>query len=192
MEHVYIMLSATNSVLATAIGTITQKKYNHISIAFDVELQEVYSFGRLHPKNPINGGFSKEDVTSDFYLKAECQVYKLEITKNQLASLRAVIHSYEEKKEDYHYNLLGLLTAWAKIPWYREYAYFCSEFVSTVLIKSKVLNQQLIPSITAPHEIIDNLNVELIFKGYMWQYKLTGLPLGYIRRLKNFVQARMI
>lgn len=185
------MLSATNSMLATTIGVVTKKKYNHISISLDKELNEVYSFGRLTPNNLFIAGFSREDVTSDFYLKAECQVYELQITDTELVKLRAVLKEFEKNKSDYHYNLLGLITAWAKIPWNRKYAFFCSEFVSTVLIESEILNGNLIPSITSPHDILDNLNLELIFEGTMWQYKLLDLPSGYIQRFKNYVYTRI-
>ena len=177
------MLSATDSMLATAIGTVTGKKYNHISISLDKELTEVYSFGRLNPNNPIIGGFSRENVTSDFYLKAECQIYKLKIRSAELEKLELVIEEFIENKENYHYNLLGLLTAWAKIPWDREYAYFCSEFISTILIDSEILEDTLIPSTTTPHDILELLSLELVFEGYMWQYKLLDLPIGYIQRV---------
>ena len=191
MERIYIMLSATSSMLSTAIGTVTKKKYNHISISFDKELNEVYSFGRLNPNNPIIGGFSREQVTSNFYLKAECQIYELEVTKLELEKIRSIINRYEENKRYYYYNLLGLITAWLNIPWDRPNAHFCSEFVSTVLIEADVLSNTLIPSITTPHDIVNNLDLSLYYEGYMWQYKLLDLPVGYIQRMKNFVHIRM-
>lgn len=191
MEHIYIMLSATNSILSTAIGVVTKKKYNHISISFDKELDEVYSFGRLNPNNPFSGGFSREQVTSNFYLKAECQIYELEVTREQLKKIRAIIDQYDKNKHYYYYNLLGLVTAWLNIPWDRPDAYFCSEFVSTVLIESDVLDKSLIPSVTRPHDIINNLDLALYFEGHMWQYKLKNLPLGYLQRLKDYVQVRI-
>lgn len=191
MEHIYIMLSATNSMLSTAIGVVTKKKYNHISISFDKELDEVYSFGRLNPNNPFSGGFSREQVTSNFYLKAECQIYELEVTREQFKKIRAIIDQYDKNKHYYYYNLLGLVTAWLNIPWDRPDAYFCSEFVSTVLIESDVLDKSLIPSVTRPHDIINNLDLALYFEGHMWQYKLKNLPLGYLQRLKDYVQVRI-
>ena len=191
MEHIYIMLSATNSMLSTAIGVVTKKKYNHISISFDKELDEVYSFGRLNPNNPFSGGFSREQVTLNFYLKAECQIYELEVTREQFKKIRAIIDQYDKNKHYYYYNLLGLVTAWLNIPWDRPDAYFCSEFVSTVLIESDVLDKSLIPSVTRPHDIINNLDLALYFEGHMWQYKLKNLPLGYLQRLKDYVQVRI-
>lgn len=191
MEHIYIMLSATNSLLSTAIGTITKKKYNHISISLDKELNEVYSFGRLNPNNPLIGGFTREQVTSNFYLKAECQIYELEVTGEQLDTLKSIIIQYEENKYYYYYNLLGLITAWLNIPWDRPNAYFCSEFVSTVLIESGVMENSLIPSITKPYDIINNLKLALYFEGHMWQYKLQDLPLSSLQRLKDYVHLRL-
>lgn len=191
MGKIYVMLSATNSILSTAIGTVTKKKYNHISIAFDKELTEVYSFGRLEPSNPFIGGFSREQVTSNFYLKAACQIYELEVTEEQLQKLRTSISRYEENKHDYFYNLLGLMTAWLDIPWDRPNAFFCSEFVSTVFIESDILDIALIPSLTRPYDVIDNLNLSLYYEGRMWQYKLQDPPLGYMQRLKDFVHVRI-
>ena len=191
MDSVYIMLSATNSVLSHAIGTVTRKKYNHISISFDKELNEVYSFGRLKPNNPFIGGFSREQVTSDFYLKAECQIYELEVTEVQLDKLKTIIDHYNENKEYYQYNLLGLITAWLKIPWDRPNTFFCSEFVSTILIETDLLDRSLIPSITRPYDIIENLDMPLYYEGFMWNYKLKDLPLGYYRRLKNYIHLRI-
>lgn len=191
MGKIYVMLSATNSMLSTAIGTVTKKKYNHISIAFDKELTEVYSFGRLEPSNPFNGGFSREQVTSNFYLKAACQIYELEVTEAQLEKLRTSINRYEENKHDYFYNLLGLMTAWLEIPWDRPNAFFCSEFVSTVFIESDILDIALIPSLTRPYDVIDNLNLSLYYEGHMWQYKLQDPPIGYMQRLKDFVHVRI-
>lgn len=191
MEHVYIMLSATSSMLSTAIGAVTKQKYNHISISFDIELDEVYSFGRLNPNNPFSGGFSREQVTSNFYLKAECQIYELDVTGEQLEKLRTIINQYNKNKHYYYYNLLGLITAWLNIPWDRPDAFFCSEFVSTILISADVLDNALIPSITRPHDIINNLNLALYYEGPMWQYKLKDLPIGYFQRLKDYVQVRM-
>ena len=115
----------------------------------------------------------------------------MQISYTELANLRAVLKEFEENRSDYHYNLLGLITAWAKIPWNRHYAFFCSEFVSTVLIESEILNENLVPSITSPHDILENLNLELIFEGTMWQYKLLDLPSGYIQRFKNYVYTRI-
>lgn len=186
------MLTATNSILAGAIGTITRKKYNHISISLDKELTEVYSFGRLNPNNPIMGGFSQEDVTSDFFLKAECQVYELKVLNAEFKKIESVIETYKEYRNYYHYNFLGLITAWGNIPWDREFAYFCSEFVSTVLIEADLLDKYLEPSTTSPYDIIDRLDVDLIYEGDMWEYKLLGLPVGYIQRFKNFVNTRFI
>ena len=43
---IYVVLSQTHSMLAKTIKSITHEKYSHISIAFDANCEEMYSFGR--------------------------------------------------------------------------------------------------------------------------------------------------
>ena len=43
---IYIVLSQTYSMLARTIKSITREKYSHVSIAFDENCDEMYSFGR--------------------------------------------------------------------------------------------------------------------------------------------------
>lgn len=46
----------------TIDSSVYQEPLNHVSIALDRELTEVYSFGRKQPDNPFIGGFVKEDI----------------------------------------------------------------------------------------------------------------------------------
>ena len=56
-KTIYIILTETGSLLSRAIQVYTQKNFNHVSIAFDPELKEMYSFGRKYENNPLIGGF---------------------------------------------------------------------------------------------------------------------------------------
>ncbi|MCL1950335.1 MAG: hypothetical protein FWF59_11445 [Turicibacter sp.] len=47
--EIYIVLTKTSSVASKLIGCYTKKPYSHVSIAFDKELKQVYSFGRKRP-----------------------------------------------------------------------------------------------------------------------------------------------
>lgn len=53
---VYIMLTNTGTLFTKLIQGYTKAPYNHASISFNRELSELYSFGRKHPANPLNGG----------------------------------------------------------------------------------------------------------------------------------------
>lgn len=171
MANVYLLLTGTSSVLSSMIGVVTHEQYNHISISLDKELTEVYSFGRINPSNPFNGGFVKEDTTSDFYSRALCQVYELEVDEKEYESLKRMIQVFKNQETLYSYNLLGLVTAALKIEWNRPYIFFCSEFVSHLLIESNILTINQPPSTTTPQEILKGLDVTLIYEGTIYEYK---------------------
>ncbi|MFR7463045.1 MAG: tyrosine-type recombinase/integrase [Clostridia bacterium] len=56
MKKIYIVLTHTGTTLSKIIKTYTKDEFSHVSIALDNKLQEMYSFGRLHPYNPFWGG----------------------------------------------------------------------------------------------------------------------------------------
>ena len=49
MKKIYIVLTHTGTTLSKIIKTYTKDEFSHVSIALDNKLQEMYSFGRLHP-----------------------------------------------------------------------------------------------------------------------------------------------
>ena len=62
MKDVYIVLTDTGSVFTRMIKFFTRKPYNHVSISLDEDLETLYSFGRLKPRNPFFGGFVEEKI----------------------------------------------------------------------------------------------------------------------------------
>ena len=79
-NKIYILLTHSGSLLSKCINVYTKEPYTHVSIAFDEELKELYSFGRLRPKNPIFAGFVKEDIVNGTYARfpnTRCALYSL-------------------------------------------------------------------------------------------------------------------
>ena len=62
IDHVYIVVSQTGTVLSRILKLATGAKYNHASVSFDDSLKTMYSFGRLNPYNPFFGGFVREST----------------------------------------------------------------------------------------------------------------------------------
>ena len=60
MQKVYIVLTHTGTLLSNLIKLYTKNDYSHVSLAFDQELNEMYSFGRLYTYNAFIGGFVRE------------------------------------------------------------------------------------------------------------------------------------
>lgn len=60
MKHIYVVISQTASIVSRLIRWSTGDPYTHASISLDQNLDEMYSFGRIFPNNPLIGGFVKE------------------------------------------------------------------------------------------------------------------------------------
>lgn len=167
---VYIIVSDTGSLLTKAIKMYTKDPYNHVSIALDKELKEVYSFGRKNEYNPFFGGFVNENVNSHLLKNAECEVYELEVTLEQLYTIRQKLQSFEKERESYQYNFLGLIAIMLNIDFVRENHYFCSQFVSSVLAESEIKITDKPFHYATPNDFRNYKNQVLLFKGSMKHY----------------------
>ncbi|MGO2083577.1 hypothetical protein [Vagococcus sp.] len=167
---VYLIFSATDSILSKLIGAYTQKPYNHVSIAFDENLKNVYSFGRKKISNPLIGGFVKEDFYHPFFLCSQCRVYSLDITLEQLNSLKALIHYFEDRQQDLQYNFIGLLTLALNFNFERQNAYFCSQFVATILKEANVCSFTKKSHFIKPYDLMDEVPLVLEYEGSVVNY----------------------
>lgn len=67
MKKVYFVLTYSGTILGQIIRMKTRREYSHVSIALDEQLQEMYSFSRLHPYNCFVGGFVHERINEGSY-----------------------------------------------------------------------------------------------------------------------------
>ena len=174
-------------MLSSVIGMVTNERYNHISLSLDKELNKVYSFGRKKPNNPLIGGFVKEDTTSDFLSRASCQVFELEVTDEQYEQIEKNIHFFENHMDLYSYNSLGLIPAALNIPLVRPHNFFCSEFVSHILIETGVMERVKEPSIMTPQDVVEYLDMVLIYEGTIYEYKKLAKGRSLPRRIMHSV-----
>jgi hypothetical protein len=143
---------------------------NHASIAFDSDLNEVYSFGRKNPSNPFFAGFVKEDVRGEFFEHSTCALYRCTIDHSAYVNIRNQIHYMEKNRDQYKYNLLGMLGIMLNIEMKREYAYFCSQFVASVFEQSGV-NLVDKPSLfVTPADLEKTALLELVYHGRLHAY----------------------
>ncbi len=170
MEKIYIILTHTGTNLSKLIKNYTKDEFSHVSIALDRELKQMYSFGRLHPYNPIWAGFVHEYIDDGtfkrFYL-TKTRVYELSITKEQYDVIKNTIQQIE--KENYTFNILGLFAAGfrKKIKWKK--AFYCAEFVKYVLDEARIQNN--LPEVVKPEDFKQMKDLKEIYKGYLKEYK---------------------
>jgi hypothetical protein len=171
-KKIYILLTDTGTILTRLIKSYTKKPYNHASIAFDAELMEVYSFGRKSAKNPFIGGFVREDIDSVIFRQADCALYSLNITAAEFQKMYQYIQEIASEKEKYRYNFIGLFGVLFQKPIKRKNAFFCSQFVASVLKESKVIDfedEEL--SLVKPSDLTHLANFELVFEGGLNDYQ---------------------
>lgn len=174
-KQIYILLSHSGSILSKLINIYTRKNYTHVSLGLDKDLEELYSFGRLRPYNPVLGGFIKEDILNGTYNRfpnTKCAIYFLTVTKSQYERLEVEIEKFKKEQEKYKYNLLGLVGVMINRPVHREYSYFCSQFVSEVLSNSGINIIQKTPSLTCPVDFLECKELEIVYEGALKEYKL--------------------
>ncbi|MDR7079436.1 hypothetical protein J2Y03_004494 [Neobacillus niacini] len=170
MTEVYILLTNTRSVLTKLIRLYTKKPYNHASIAFDYALTEVYSFGRKIAGNPFIGGFVKEDVRASLFKQADCAIYSFTVTEAQMQKMKHYLQEIEAAKKQYRYNFLGLFGVMLNKPIDRKKAFFCSQFVATILIECNIIQFEKPLSLIAPHDLQKVCKFQFVYEGKLKEY----------------------
>ncbi len=172
-KQIYILLSHSGSILSKLINIYTKTTYTHVSLGLDKDLDQLYSFGRLKPYNPVIGGFIREDILNGTYTRfphTKCAIYLLTVTEEQYEKLANEIKRFTQEQEKYKYNLLGLVGVIVNRPIQREYSYFCSQFVTEVLTNSGINIIKKNPGLTSPIDFIECKELEIIYEGQLNQY----------------------
>ena len=169
-QKVYIILTDTGSFFTKLIKLYTKKPYNHVSISFDSELSKVYSFGRKKIENPFNGGFVKEDVKKGLFKQADCAIYSCPVTEAQMKEMNRYIMKMAAEKENYRYNFIGLFGFILNKPIKRKKAFFCSQFVATVLMECNIIDFEKPPSLISPNDLRKVSGFQLVYEGKLKAY----------------------
>lgn len=169
-KTIYIVLTETGSLLSRAIKLYTHDRFNHISIALDPGLQEMYSFGRKKESNPWIGGFVQEDIHSKLLRHAACAIYTYTISESQYLALRRELAYFKRYQHRFRYNFLGLICVPCQIRLKREHAFFCSQFIATLFSRAGI-HHDLCPYFTRPGEFKMLPRAQLVYRGTIAHYQ---------------------
>lgn len=171
-KDIYIVLTGTGTAFSGLIRWFTKADLNHASIAFDSELQEVYSFGRKKRHNPFIAGLIQEDFIDPFFNGADCAIYRLRVSAQEFDTMHNHVTGMMQNQERYKYHLLGLFGVLLNKKIDREDAYFCSHFVASLFedIEYQPVNK---PScFVTPEDFALSLCPNKIFSGKLSYYLL--------------------
>lgn len=173
-DHVYILLTDTGSWLSRGIKSYTQTPYNHASISLDPNLENLFSFGRKIVHNPIYGGFTREDVVTGVYSKfpnTSCLLLELEVTRRQKQKISRILRYFEKYHHHYSYNFIGLFGVMVNKPIEIPSKYFCSQFVSEVLMRAGIELWEKSHALVTPDDFRSISKVSPIFEGRLYDYE---------------------
>ena len=172
MKKIYIILTHTGTALSKIIKGFTKDEFSHVSIALDIELKEMYSFGRVNPYNPFWGGFVHEYIdkgTFKRFYKTRAKVYSLEITEQQYESIKNYIEQIKNNKENYKFNIIGLFAAGFHKKIKKQKSFYCAEFVKYVMEKADIKTD--LPDIVKPEDFKNIKELQEIYGGLLRKYQ---------------------
>jgi len=173
MKKIYIVLTYTGTILSKIVKLYTKKEFSHVSIALDTNLNEMYSFGRKNPYLALPAGFVHENKnlgTFKRFKRTKTAIYSMQVTNEQYERLQEIIWEFEQNKDNFHFNILGLITAMIRLKLKRERHLYCAEFVKYVLEKSNIKTN--LPICVRPDDFqkIDGINI--VYNGILKDYGL--------------------
>ncbi len=173
-KTIYIILTDTGSFLSRMIRLYTGDDLNHTSIAFDDQLNEVYSFGRKYQRNPFVGGFVRENIRDDLFMNSDrqtsCAIYCCKVDIQSYNDIRNHIKQIEANCDQYTYNFLGLFGVMLNIEVGSEKAFFCSQFVSFLFqsVGISIVNKPA--KLVTPGDIAHSTQLKPLYYGNLKQY----------------------
>lgn len=185
MKKIYIVLTHTGTILSKIIKKWTKDEYSHVSISLDEDLDQMFSFGRLHPYNPIWAGLVHEkqnDGTFKRFKKTKASIYSIEVDDEQYVIIRNTIHNMYKNRKKYKFNIIGLLAIGFRKSVKRDNWFYCAEFVKYVLDQAGV-ELGLPDKMIRPENFKYIENKDLEYMGLFRKYKKVSLLRQYIENL---------
>lgn len=175
---IYLLFTHTGTLLSRVINLYTKHPLNHVSIGFDKRLKDVYSFGRKRPRNPFIGGFVQEDIRSSFLRHSNCAVYTFQVTEREYHSILRMIRKIEAQQSHYRYNFIGLIGILLNIEIRRKHAFFCSQFVATILKEVQTFHIAKPFCFVTPEDIRKHIGMTLLYEGKLGDYDHEAIIAG--------------
>lgn len=169
-KTIYIVFTKTGTWLARTLKYFSATKYVHTSISFDASFTSMYSFGRSNPNNPFSGGFVRENIYDGVfkkYHKSECLIFEVNVSEKQYQGLLKDVERFVTNKELYRYNFLGLFGILFNRPLDRNYHYFCSQFVYSMLKKHGIVKFDKVPGLVQTIDLFEIDNKSILYEGFI-------------------------
>jgi len=136
MKYIYITMVQLPTIINKYVTFITKFEYTHFSIAFDEDLERLYSFQVKNDKIPFVGGLVEE--TQGFYFHGKENIYlkemvfKVPVSESEYTKIYSFVENVKNDKE-YTFNYVSALVMFI-IGGVKAYkSYHCVEFICVLL-----------------------------------------------------------
>lgn len=145
-HKIYVVLTKSPTILSRLICLFSGDRYTHASLAFDRELDYMFSFGRRWARNPFVGCLLHERIESGLFgnvATMPCVILELTITREQYLEARRITRKMLRRHRTYRYNYFGLLFNAINRGYETKNSFFCSEFVYHILYEAAICDLKM-------------------------------------------------
>lgn len=171
-KKIYIVLTRSTTILSRLIHCLKGDEFTHAALAFDKELNYMFSFGRRRPGNPFVGCFKRERLDEGIYKNALSLpgiIIEIPVSPLQYENISEQIETFLLDSHLYSYNYLGLAGNLFNRIHQDCRRFFCSEFVYHVLNRGGVCDLKMPRGRVHPQDLM-RLGGKVIFKGNLMEY----------------------
>lgn len=168
MRSIYIILTCSTSIPSRVIGLFTHEPFTHVSIAFESDLNVMYSFARLYSAMPLPAGLTEEHLDCGFYKRQgdiPCAILRLDVPDRVFFRIKDRVYRMLQRRRDYRYSMLGLIMCKLNIPLELPNRFFCSQFVGSLLNDSGALTLPKPASLMHPSDFRSVNGLTLLYDG---------------------------
>lgn len=173
-QHIYIVVSQPGTIVSKLLKWITGAEYNHVSISMDSDLEKMYSFGRKFTYMPFWGSFvleSPHNGTFKRFSETKVVVMEVQTDAEKYNKMKHYLEHMYRRKDQYHYNYMGLFLAGLHICYKKRNHYYCSEFVRDLLLRFQIADKRQFESITQPIHFLDLPMCNVTYRGKLRCYE---------------------
>lgn len=144
-KFVYIVVSQSGTRISRMLRLLSRDPYNHVSLALDPALQQMYSYGRRKLRNPFIGGFVRETPQTGVFghfRETDAVVVRLPMSGAEYEKLQARMGEMYQNRKTYRYDYLGVFLAFFGKSIVRKQKSYCSKFVAGELQTAGVMKPE--------------------------------------------------
>lgn len=173
MKNLYIVITQTGTLLSRVLRQVTGAPFNHVSLSLDASLEQMYSFGRKRPYNPVAGGFVREGIhcgTFRRFAGTNAVVLRLSIPEEAFEALGRQVALMYRRRQYHSYNYLGLALAFLGVDHCNGWDFYCSQFVREMLCRYCAGTEAELPVIAKPVDFLRLAEASTVYTGLLREY----------------------